>query len=281
MKRFLLKNKVVLRDGHSLALSEKNKVNLNAWIVPDRINNNIGDYLSEIIVDEMVRFYGKDRNKVVSNTKHLYAIGSILMGWQDATVWGGGFGYNYSPSRYFAIYSFLHRHYHKTDIRAVRGPETYKILKKMGIECPQVYGDPAVLLPLFYEKKLSQKLEYLVIPHYSKDEKYHGKNVLHTFTTDYKKFVDKLCEAQLVVSSSLHGIILAESYGIPAIMLGDTPSDDITKYKDWYYSTGRDKFPIANSVEEALVLRPRILERKVITEMQERLINTFPIDLWE
>lgn len=78
----------------------------------------------------------------------------------------------------------------------------------------------------------------------------------------------------------MHGIILAESYGIPAIMLSDTPSNDITKYKDWYYSTGREKFPIAYSVEETLHMKPSILDVNVLKKLQNGLIDTFPIDMW-
>ena len=86
--------------------------------------------------------------------------------------------------------------------------------------------------------------------------------------------------AELVISSSLHGIILAEAYGVPAIMLRDTPSKDITKYKDWYYSTGRKEFPIADSIDDALSMTPVMLDRATIEAMQNRLINSFPIDLW-
>lgn len=85
--------------------------------------------------------------------------------------------------------------------------------------------------------------------------------------TDYRKFIDRIVNAELVISASLHGIILAEAYGIPAIMLNDTPSEDITKYKDWYFSTGRKKFPIADCVEDALHMKVQTLPLCVIQEM--------------
>ena len=154
---------------------------------------------------------------------------------------------------------------------------------QMGIPCPEVYGDPAVLMPLFYRGQgVRASREYVVIPHYSKLENYKGvPNVLGAFTKDYLKFIDALLEAKLVVSSSLHGIILAEAYGIPAVMLADTPSSDITKYKDWYYSTGRYTFPIAKSVDEALELGGTYLDGQVISKMQTELLEVFPADLWD
>ena len=203
------------------------------------------------------------------------------MGYQDMTVWGSGFGYDKRKSRFFKLYKISHRMRHKVDIRAVRGPETRRILLKMGYNCPEVYGDPAILLPLFYVNNIDNSYDYTLVPHYSKNDKYcDNPNFLNTFNKDWKKFIDRIIASKIVISSSLHGIILAESYGIPAIMLSDTPSNDITKYKDWYYSTGRKKFPIAYSVEEALHMKPSILDVNVLKKLQNGLIDTFPIDMW-
>ncbi len=55
-------------------------------------------------------------------------------------------------------------------MRAVRGPLTRQFLMDMGIDCPKIYGDPALLLPkLFPEFKKSENptKEYIIIPHHS------------------------------------------------------------------------------------------------------------------
>lgn len=282
INRILLKNRYVVRNSMYLIQSEPNKVNLNAWIVPNHENQNVGDYLSVEIVKYMCQLNKLDMNKKVGKVKHLYAIGSILLGYQDATIWGSGFGYDISNNIFRKIDAFIHRHYQEIDIRAVRGPETRRILLQMGIECPETYGDPAVLMPRIYKKVVSYQEEYIIIPHYSKLGSYKGvDHVVGTFTTDYRKFIDKITSAKRVISASLHGLILAEAYGIPAIMLRDTPSSDITKYKDWYYFTGRTDFDIADSVEEAINMEVHPLSLDVIRNMQERLIASFPEDLWE
>ena len=149
-ERILKRNSAVLSNGTELCCAKKNRVNLNAWINYDSAVNNVGDYLSLEIVKDVCTKQGIDTNKPVRKTKHLYAIGSILLGWQDATIWGSGFGYDFSDKWYFQIEGFMHRLLHKTDIRAVRGPLTRQLLNKMGISCPEVYGDPAVFIPLFY-----------------------------------------------------------------------------------------------------------------------------------
>lgn len=282
LNRLLYKNRAVLRDSPNIVLCTPNRVNLNAWFVPGSTHSNIGDFLSLIVVEETCKMKGIDFCAKVGGARHLYAIGSILLGYQDATIWGSGFGYDKPRKWYSFAYNWLHQHYHRTDIRAVRGPLTRRILTQMGIACPEIYGDPAVLMPLFYSgKSHAIKREYVLIPHYSKFEKYKDDpNVLNTFCRDYRQFIDSLLEAKLVISSSLHGVILAESYGIPAIMLCDTPSADITKYKDWYYATGRSTFPVAGSVEHALELGGTPIDYRVIEQMQKELFETFPTDLW-
>ena len=44
-------------------------------------------------------------------------------------------------------------------------------------------------------------------------------------------------KAKLVISSSLHGIILAETYGIPAILLMDKVTNNMFKYNNYYYNS--------------------------------------------
>lgn len=75
-------------------------------------------------------------------------------------------------------------------------------------------------------------------------------------------YVDQLCSAERVISSSLHGIILAESYGIPAVLyLPEEVKGNLTlyKYRDYYYGTGRYEFPIAKTIQEALQITPCML----------------------
>ena len=95
-------------------------------------------------------------------------------------------------------------------------------------------------------------------------------------TDYYKEFIDKLNSVEVVISSSLHGIILAEAYGIPAILL--KPQIDILKYYDYYYGTKRFDFPVANTLAEARNIKP--VELPNLNEMREKIINVFPYDVY-
>lgn len=258
-----LNNKIML---FSSLKAKRNKVNVDFW----QDKKNIGDAISPIIVEFACKYYGIDLNKSILQTKHLFAVGSIITaGCQDCTIWGSGILNSTITSR------VKNR---KLDIRAVRGPLTRIILTDYGFDVPMIYGDPAILLPLIYNPSISKKYDIGVILHLNRgvkiSEECHKINIV---TDDYKTFINEVKSCKLILSSSLHGIIIAEIYNIPAILLN--PKADLLKYYDYYYSTGRLYFPIAETVTEALSLEaPAIPD---FSDMQEKLLKSFPHDLWE
>lgn len=201
----------------------------------DSNSENLGDYLSLIVVKNYVPV-NSNENNTNRKKKTLYAIGSILgFRIQNAIVWGSGIVKNDYQYKKRIKWSNL-------DIRAVRGPKTREVLRKMGKSCPEIYGDPAILMPLiFYPNNINKKYDVsLVLHHTVNDFSIPNRkqiNLINIITKDYESFVTQILESKLIISSSLHGIILAESYGVPAVLLlheGQTTF----KYEDWYYSTG-------------------------------------------
>ena len=81
-----------------------------------------------------------------------------------------------------------------------------------------------------------------------------------------------------VYSSSLHGIILAEAYGVPAVMFRSYDKSVDFKYLDYYASTGRYDVPIVDTFEEACQIEP--LPLPDIKPLQEAAMASFPYDLW-
>lgn len=230
---------------------------------------NLGDYLSKVVVSH---FMIKKKGEINLKSHTLYAIGSILgMRCQDAIVWGSGI-LNTSKHRMMNI------KFSSLDIRAVRGPKTRQELLKLGKNCPAIYGDPAILMPeIFVPKIQTKKHKITLIRHYADENIIPDNfniNVLDIITKDYENFITEICQSELVISSSLHGIILAETYGIPAMLLLPKGANTF-KYEDWYSSTDRFDVVIAHSIEEALTLKPMVLPD--LSKMQKDLMNTFPL----
>lgn len=270
--RFCLRNKIILDDLSRR--TERNKVNLHWWSLREKDIENLGDMLSEVIVNNVLALNKIDANKKVSNTRHLYAIGSILdSGYQDATIWGSGFWYSPATNVFW-------KNIRKLDIRAVRGPRTRETLQNLGYDCPEIYGDPAILLPLFYRQIKKGQEGIKIVSHYSENNYSKFTNIeIRTTMDSWKRVVDEICSADLIISSTLHGIILAEAYGVPAIMLKQKNCSDLYKYEDYYWGTGRTVFPVATSVEDALTFKAP--ELPDLRDMQKKLLNVFPIDLYQ
>jgi pyruvyltransferase len=271
---FLKRNRIILNKAKNKC--KKNHINLHRWSA-DRGGENLGDYLSVIVCDYAAGLKNKSFDDRIKGTKHLYSVGSIITaGFQNATVWGSGL---LVEPRSLKEKIILSKALRKLDIRAVRGPLTREFLIKSGYNCPEIYGDPAILLPLFYTPEtLPEKKEFIVILHHETLLFYNDN--LDIKTSDYKAFITALFNSEKVISSSLHGIILAEAYGVPAVLLHDTPTQKGRfKFDDYYYSTNRYEYPVANSIEQAVNTAPPPLPMN-LGEMQNDLLNSFPYDLW-
>lgn len=236
---------------------------------------NVGDYLSKVVFEMLMKHFDI-KSYWTGKTRCVAHIGSIIqfIG-QDCIVYGSGFLFRWTMIQFA-------RKKLKLDIRAVRGPLTRDLLLELGYYVPQVYGDPAILLPLFYQPALPpiKSYDFIVIPHESHYKQYQNKTypVLSTLTNDWKGFIKSILSARLVISSSLHGIIIAEAYGIPAILLDETENPDQLKYDDYYYSTGRTQYVKAQTVEECLILIPEKIPD--FKQMQNNLLKAFPIDIF-
>lgn len=264
------RNKIVLGEESF----RKNYVNLNCadW---DNLPN-VGDYLPRVVLDYMTNRGGVSLE--TSKTYQLFTIGSIIHYFtdSDAVIWGSGI---WKPE---IAMQLQQRHYIKLDIRAVRGPITRNLLLKCGYQCPEIYGDPAILMPLIYKPQVTKHRKFGLIIHINRTsesvkEKYEDE-LISVVTRDYKTFINEICGCEKVISSSLHGIILAESYGIPAIMIQNDVEDQPMKFFDYYYSTGRYHFKIASSIEEAIEMKP--MELPELDDLRKGLLDSFPYDIF-
>lgn len=272
IKAYRMRDSIILNDLDRKA--NKNQMNLH-WCSEKRKDGieNIGDYLGVPIYDYMTKYYNLDKSAKFESTKHLYTVGSIIFfGKQDAIIWGSGLLSNPLTLRKLSKRISL-------DIRAVRGPETRRELIKQGYDCPEIYGDPGILMPLIYKPNIKEKKsDYSVILH--KSDKRRVKNQIDILSDDYKVLIDQIASSKKIISSSLHGIILAEAYGVEAILLEDTRRDfSYFKYNDYYYSTGRMEYPVAKTIEKAIEMKaPKLPD---LSELQQNIINAFPKDIWE
>lgn len=219
-------------------------------------SSNFGDGLNiplvEFLTDKKVlssKTVSRFLFKLLRYRENYAVIGSVLQ-WvkQNAEVWGAGFMFDdktfMTPSKVYAV----------------RGPKTREVYLKHNIDCPAVYGDPALLCPLIYWPEVEKKYKLGIIPHYSdNDNEWVGEMAKSEDVliidlmvgTDYKKVIDMALSCEKIVSSSLHGIIIADAYRIPnrQIVLSDKVMGADFKFADYYLSVNREMQPAIYPVD--------------------------------
>ena len=254
----------------------RNKVELFYWNTDYDNKDNFGDVLSKIIVRKVAEKFNitnfNDKfNKLefFADSKQLLAIGSILhAAKENAIVWGSGI--NGKVRKTIRVKNL--------DVRMVRGPLTRMVLLENGINCPSIYGDPALLVSDFFNYKLTgKKNEYIIIPNLNDLIFYKGIDNVISPLDDWDIIIQEIAQSKLVVSSSLHGIIVAESFGVPARHVLSY-FEPVFKYIDYYRGTGRKKYKFAQSIDDALRMGGEILPD--VEELKKNMYDTFPIDIW-
>lgn len=244
---------------------------------------NLGDVLAWPILDFMLNKKGIQKDRVVSKKKHLFTVGSGgLRSFQNATMWGTGIMYDGLRGEWWEKY--WTSKYRKLDLRAVRGPLTRDVFLKLGHDCPEIYGDPGILMPLIYQpSNIEKKHKYMIIPQYTTEVElrkyYPSDRIISMNTSDYQSVIDKIVSCEKVFCSSLHGIILAEAYGVPAVFFRAVHANIDFKYRDYYASTGRINVQLADNLAAAFFMKP--LDLPDLSIMQQKLLSAFPYDLWE
>lgn len=113
-------------------------------------------------------------------------------------------------------------------VYAVRGPLTRKRLQELNVSCPEVFGDPAMLCPEFFPAA-SDRTRYPlgIIAHYV-DAGHPWLSQIQASNPDVRiinirdgirAVIRDATECRVIASSSLHGLILADAYGIPSTWL--------------------------------------------------------------
>jgi pyruvyltransferase len=125
-------------------------------------------------------------------------------------------------------------------ILAVRGKLTEKIL---GVNCG-VYCDPALLLPLIYNPKVEVKHEVGIVEHYIDKGLYKKEGHKIDAFLNWKDFIKEIKSCKKIISSSLHGCIIAEAYGKKAewIKLSNNVLGNGFKFRDYLSATDRTSF---------------------------------------
>lgn len=216
--------------------------------------------------------------------KVLYAVGSVLDNVEsNAIIWGTGLGRDWSRINGFP------------DIRAVRGKYTLDHLPNSYDKDKIAIGDPALLLPLIVKpRNIPPKYQLGIIPHYEDYEVFNGRykiersKIIDIRTLDVPYFIREVEECEYILSTAMHGLIIAHAYGKPAIWIR-RPEMNVGDFKfyDYFSSvdipvydgftnydeilTQFDIIPFFREHTDISRVHPKVLER-----VQKALLDSFP-----
>jgi pyruvyltransferase len=234
--------------------------------------NNFGDLLGPMIVDRIVELKGLRRADDERDEKRLLAVGSILrLARTGDVIWGIGAN-GKSLDGAFPFDSL--------DVRAVRGPMTADFLRRKGIAVPDIFGDPGLLVGRLWNidhwQGSRNTRDVTVIPNLNDAKSKVCDSRFIDPRSEVSSVLKAISSSRFVTGSSLHAIVVAESFGIPARLVRSDKEPEF-KYLDYYRGTGRSEYTPASSIEEAIDMGGEMPPEWD----SEPLLNAFPDDLWE
>jgi pyruvyltransferase len=238
---------------------------------------NLGDALSPIVVSALsgLPIVHKNFNAAA---ERLVSVGTIAHELKNGVVhlWGTGIDPDRSPTRDQSQgYQCPPRTQFK--VHALRGKLTARTFRQQGVEVPERYGDPIWFLPSLIPPAPEKRYELGIIVHVSelaaiqdvpqiRDQVIRYK-IAADLTTQIRIFTtltapafsaleartQEITACKRIVSTSLHGLVIAETYGIPCVYfrprgkgslflsLDDDASSINHRIRDFYSGTGMER----------------------------------------
>lgn len=202
---------------------------------------NYGDILTPYILKRL-GIHHQFANRMLCDSLF---VGSIAK-WArpNVNVYGSGFISKKDPVCPTAKYHF------------VRGQLSRQMVLDAGGECPAIYGDAALILPKLISAE-KQIYEVGYTPHGVEFNLFpNDAHKIQLYSSDVVKTTKEITKCKRIISSSLHGIIVAMAYGIPAayVSMSNKLSGDGMKFTDFYRSVGLE--PVLSTIEKPVYQLP-------------------------
>jgi hypothetical protein len=235
---------------------------------------NFGDALTPWLIH---RITGRHPRFVPpGDSREKFFVSGSIMEYTQAccTVWGSGILARHDPISPAA------------KLLAVRGPLTRARARQCGADCPEVYGDPALLLPRLYRPAVKEGRGAGLVAHFSDSVRLAllprdtRRLRLIDVQDPIETVIDGIVSSEFVASSSLHGLIVSHAYGIPAVWVQfrPLPGGDGSKFADYFLSVGLDPpdpVPLAyDHIDPGPLARHAVLPANTVN--LQRLWNACP-----
>ena len=239
---------------------------------------NFGDELGPQIVGRILMSHGlpNPQGRLHWVRKTFFSVGSVThVARNGDIIWGSGALGGLKPA--------LRRGVNELEIHALRGPLTKQLFTNdhgiSDFKC--AFGDPAILLPLLFPElaPIRGSSKGLIVSHMDDaplENLEPGYDHVRA-TSPWKEVVRRIAGASSVVTSSLHGKILADAYGVPSVVYQGARTKPF-KFEDYAAGTSQSQFEILPSLQQALEGVPE--PAPDLSSVQASLIKSFPFHLF-
>lgn len=194
---------------------------------------NFGDDLNVWLWDDLLPGWrGWESNRTIFGAGTI-ANSGFLSRYDAPLIIGSGTGYGSLPGKNILA---------RCDIRAVRGPRSAKAL---GLPETIPMLDPAIMIPLVEKGDIyslpAPTQRTIFIPHYTTASlNLDWQELCEDISIEYvapeggsKEVISKISKADLVLTESMHGAILADAYRVPWVPLRINDKFNTYKWQDW------------------------------------------------
>ena len=260
---------------------------------------NMGDILNKMVIEDLFGFKVRHHTYL---TGELSAIGSGLgqftlhgnyafqlvqkicgLLFPSVTIWGTG----------FICYKDHDTPFYRKNIKfsAVRGQlSKSRVERIIGQELDIPVGDAGILSSYLMKTPIVKKYKVGIISHFKEQDNPVWEKLLKNYEgstyIDVRQHpslvIPQIAECEYIISSSLHGLIIADSFNIPNIhiVVTDNLLGDGFKFDDYYSAYGvkhtyldlkKDNFPTLDWIDSNYKLTIDMVEK-----IKNGLIQSFP-----
>lgn len=259
-------NKVMLEDlfGIKVTQTDLMKSNMSA----------IGSYLGVLTCSKRLRYRLKQRLRYPFAPKDHY-------------VWGTGF-ISYKTYKNVGL---LFRNLHFCAIRGELSKKKMEGIIEEKLDIPT--GDGGLLVDRWVGNNAKKKYSIGIIPHFMEQDhslinsikNYYKNSVIIDLTDEPRSVLRLISECNTVLSSSLHGLIVSDSFHIPNMHMilyryGERNLGDGFKFSDYYSSYGVEDNPICMEsgkwpgVDD--IVNNYVIDTKMVENKKDQLYRCFP-----
>lgn len=226
---------------------------------------NWGDVFTPFLFENA---FGVDVEWATRDEAEVFGCGSLLERISDGFsghVLGAGMGFSET----------------RRDLTNVKAPlllRGQRTAERCRLQRPARLGDPAILASMFVNPNIEKTHRYGLIPHYV--DKDHQEVIAWVnkgaqkidIEGGIRQVIDAVASCEMVVSSSLHGLVVADSLGIPCkfVRLSEWVLGGEFKFSD-YYSAYEEKANPASTIEAAF----KACRGRDVTAVRKDVLDVF------